>query len=289
MKKHSTIKIFSQGNGSAKLPCLLRDKHSAIEKTKNIRVKLKTIVVVLCVCLLSACMDIQEEIVINENGTGTYSSRTDMGALLQLVATMAGEEEIQKNGLNRAIDTLIQMKDVVAGTEGLTPEHKRLISEGSMKLKMNMEESLLKADISFPFTSYGDLQTLMDGSATGSIGDIFKQVFAQDGNPASGDSQIMDKINTVFDVTVSKNEISKKLNRAKFDSLMLNPELAEMKQMMGSVATVDFTTTVHLPRKVKKVDNELITLSADKKTATLKYNLSKLFTNPEQFSYTIQY
>ncbi len=289
MKKYSMIKFFAKGNGSAKLPRLLRGKHSAIEKTKNISVKLKTIAVVLCVCLLSACLDIQEEIVINENGTGTYSSRTDMGALLQLVASMAGEEEVQKNGLNRTIDTLIQMKDVVEGTEGLTPEHKRLISGGSMKLKMNMEESLLKTDISFPFTSYSDLQTLMDGSATGSMGDIFKQVFSQDGNAPSDDNQLIDKINTVFDITVSKNEISKKLNRDKFDSLMLNPELAEMKQMMGSVAAVDFTTTVHFPRKVKKVDNELITLSADKKTATLKYNLSKLFTNPEQFSYTIQY
>ncbi len=250
--------------------------------------KLKAIVAVLCVCFLSACLDINEEIVINKDGTGSYSSRTDMGALLQLIATMGGEEELNKNGLNRPIDTLIKMKDLVKEVEDMSPDHKRLMSEGSMQLKMNMEESLLKADVTFPFKSHQDLKTLMEGSATGSMGDLFKQVFAQDNN-ASPDNQLIDKINTVFDVTVSDNVISKKINKEKFDSLMLKPEMAEVKQMMTGFAAVNYTTTIRLPKKAKKVDNSLITLSDDKKTATLKYDLGKLLANPEQFSYTIQY
>jgi len=50
-----------------------------------------------------------------------------------------------------------------------------------------------------------------------------------------------------------------------------------------------YTTTITLPRPVKKVDNPLAKLSDDKKTVTIKFNLVDVFEKPEQFGYNIEY
>jgi hypothetical protein len=155
-----------------------------------------------------------------------------------------------------------------------------------------MKENIFKADINFPFKSYADLQTLMAGSSTGGLADVFKKVFAgQDSTKPSStvQDQGLDQINNVFDVTVTKNSIIRKLNQQKYDSLLQKPEIAQAKQMMGSGFEILYTTTIHLPRPVKKSDNPLVKLSDDKKTVTIKYDLMKLFETPEKFSYSILY
>jgi hypothetical protein len=67
------------------------------------------------------------------------------------------------------------------------------------------------------------------------------------------------------------------------------PEIQQMKQMAGSGMEVLYTTIIHLPAPVKKMDNPLMKLSPDKKTVTIKYDMLKLFDSPDQFSYLIEY
>jgi hypothetical protein len=51
-----------------------------------------------------------------------------------------------------------------------------------------------------------------------------------------------------------------------------------------------YTTTIKLPSKVKKVsNNELVKVSDDKRTVTIRYDMLKMFDTPEKFSYSIEY
>jgi hypothetical protein len=251
------------------------------------------VVVIICV-LFAACYEINEDITINENGSGTYSTRMDMSALLQMMQSMASEEEIQKSGLNKSIDTLISLKSIMDTAKDVTPEQRRLFQDGTMKMKIDLKENLFNADINFPFKSLADLQSLMSGTGTGGMSEVFKQVFArkdssQGANNNMEDQGGLDQMNNVFDVTITKNKIERKLNRPRFDSLMNKPEIAQAKQMVGGGFEILYTTTIKLPRPVKKSDNEMIKLSDDKKTVTIKYDLLKMFESPEKFSYSIQY
>ena len=251
-------------------------------------------VVVIISVLFAACYEINEDITINENGSGIYSTRMDMSALLQMMQSMASEEEIQKSGLNKSIDTLISLKSIMDTAKDVTPEQRRLYQDGTMKMKIDLKENIFKADVNFPFKSLADLQTLMAGTGTGGMSEVFKQVFAkkdsaQGANNNMDDQGGLDQMNNVFDVTISKNKIERKLNRPRFDSLMNKPEIAQAKQMVGGGFEILYTTTIKLPRPVKKSDNEMIKLSDDKKTVTIKYDLLKMFETPEKFSYSIQY
>jgi hypothetical protein len=255
--------------------------------------KIRIGVVVIISLLFAACYEINEDITITEKGTGTYSTRMDMSALLQMMQSMASEEEIQKSGLNRSIDTVIHLKSIMDTAKDVTANQRRLFENGTMKMKIDLKENIFNADVNFPFNSLKDLESLMSGTGTGGLSEVFKQVFAKKDSTQQGggmdDQGGLDQMNNVFDVTISKNTIARKLNRPRFDSLMAKPEIAQAKQMVGGGFEILYTTTIRLPRPVKKSDNDMIKLSADKKTVTIKYDLLKMFDTPEKFSYSIQY
>jgi hypothetical protein len=211
--------------------------------------------------------------------------------MLQMIQNMAGEEELSKNGMDRVIDTLIHLNTIMDTAQNVTAQQKRLYRDGEMRLQLNVKESIFKADMKFPFKNYNDLQALMSGSGAAGLGQAFKNIFAKNdstGSTSALPDQGMDQISNVYDVTVDKNSISRKLNKDKFDSLMQKPEIAQAKQMLGAFEIL-CTTSIRLPKPAKKVDNNMMTLSADKKTVTMKYDLLKILDTPEKFSYTIEY
>lgn len=250
-----------------------------------------SVLTVICLFFVS-CYEINEEIVIDDKGRGTYATRMDMSALIQMMQTMVGEEELAKSGMNRGIDTIIYMKDMMDTAKNITAEEKRLYKEGSMKLQMNLQQNIFKSDMNFPFSSYNDLKALMMGSGNSSMGSVFKNLFGtkdSSQSSASVQDQGLDQLNNIFEVTIDKNTISRKLDRKKYDELMQKPEMAQAKQMASGGFEILYTTTIRLPRPVKKSDNPLVKLSEDKKTVTIRYDVLKLFDSPEKYSYTIVY
>lgn len=247
-------------------------------------------VLIVIAIVAAACYEVNEEIAIGKDGSGTYVTKMDMSALVQMMQSMASADELAKNGLDRVIDTSIAMKDLLDSAKDATPEQKRLLGPGTMKLQMNMAENIFKADVQFPFKNIDDLGKLMSGAGTGGMGDVLKNVFAQrEGASAPMQESSLEGINNIFDVKATRNSITKQLNRARYDSLMVRPELAQVKQLTGAGMEVLYTTTIRLPRPVKKFDNEMIKLSEDKKTVTIKYDLLKIFETPEKFSYALEY
>ena len=256
---------------------------------------LKFLFVTVFAFCLSACFDINEEIVINENGSGTYVTKMDMGALLEMMQNMAGEEELGKNGMDKAFDTVILMKDVLDSMDKATPEQKELIKDGKLSMQMNMKEKLFKIEISMPYKSFANLEALMSGQGSSGAGmtSVLNNIFDK-GKPKKQELDApkepdMDQLGTVYDVTVKNGLISRKLNQKKYDELMAKPEMEQMKSMTGGGMEVLYTTTIKLPRPVKKSDNALVKLSDDKRTVTLKYNMLEMFSTPEKFAYTIEY
>ena len=252
------------------------------------------LVVVTMICLLS-CYEVNEEIVINENGSGTFTTKMDMGQMLDMIMSMAGEEEIKKQGMDQAIDTTILMKSILDSAKDATAEQKELIKDGKMNLQMNMKEKVFKAQVYFPFTSYDNLQKLMSGAgnSAGGFSQIFKGVFDKKEEPKqqldAPKEPNLEDLSNIFDVVVKNGTISKKVNQEKYKALMAQQEVAQMKEMGAGGMEILYTTSIKLPRPVKRSDNPLIKLSDDKKTVTLKYNLLDLFNTPEKFSYTIEY
>jgi len=244
-------------------------------------------------CFVS-CYEVSEEITINQNGTGLFVTKMDMGQMLEMIQSMAGEEELTKEGLDKALDTTIFMKSMVDTAKDVTPEQRELLQDGKMSLKMNMKEKLFKAQIDIPFKKYNDLQLLMSGkgNSTSGLAQLFKGAFDKGEQKPALDSPKepgLEDMNTVFDVIIKDGLISKKINMERHKELINNPEILQLQQMASGGMEILYTTTIRLPRPAKKTENPLIKLSDDKKTLTLKYNLLDMFDHPEKFSFSVEF
>jgi hypothetical protein len=253
------------------------------------------LLITIILCLVS-CYEVNEEITIDQNGNGTFVTKMDMGQMLELIQSMAGEEELAKEGLDKPLDTTIYMKNIVDTAKDITAQQRELLQNGKMNLRMNMKEKLFKAQVDIPYKGYDNLQLLMSGqgNSTSGLSELFKGTFGK-GDQKQGPQLDTPKepgledMNSIYDVVVKDGLISKKVNAEKHKAMVENPEIAQLKQMVSGGMEILYTTTINLPRPVKKSDNSLVRLSNDKKTVTLKYNLLELLDNPEKFSYSLEF
>jgi hypothetical protein len=127
----------------------------------------------------------------------------------------------------------------------------------------------------------------------GSIGtaQLFKNLGGGDdaGGGAGAPSPDINQFNGIYDFSSRDGLMTKKVNADKWKALQNDPQLAQMKQASQMGMEINYTTTIVLPRPVKKIDNATAKLSDDKKTVTMKFNLIDAFDHPEQFGYTIEY
>lgn len=248
----------------------------------------------ISIVCFAGCYEVNEEITINADGSGSHNTKMDMGQMLEMIQSMAGEEELAKEGLDRALDTTIMMKSILDSAKDMTVEQKQLLKDGKMNLQMNMKEKVFKAQVDIPFKGYNNLQSLMSGSggSMSGLSQLFKGVFDKGEQKPALDAPKepgLEDMNTIFDVVVKDGVISRKVNLEKHKALMEKPEIAQLQQMAAGGMEILYTTTINLPRPAKKTQNSLIKLSSDKKKVTLKYNLLELFENPEKFSYSVEF
>ncbi len=257
--------------------------------------KLKWLSVLLLTCfLIYGCYEVNEEIVIDESGAGTFSSKMDMGALLEMMKGFAGDE-LNKEGLDRIIDSTVLMASVIDSAKELTAAQKAVFSTGKMRIQMNLNESILKVNSDFKFKSYEDLQMLLSGGGNMSaIGNLMKKVMDNkeekaEAQPDSPKDPDLDKIGTSYDIVVKNGSIVKTFNKEKYDQVMSGEEMSQMKSLGGAGMEVLYTTVIKLPRPATSPESAIVKLSADKKTVTIRYNYLEIFETPEKLTYTITY
>lgn len=240
------------------------------------------------IVLLAGCLDIDEKVDIKKDGSGQMAMDMDMSQMVEMLQTYMGKEELAKKGMDK-MDTTLLMKDLVDTVKSLSPEKKAALRNGTVHIKMDLDQKVFKTHMQFPFSSYSQLQTLYKAMSDGSLGNtnLLGGLGGQDA-PGGGSPDI-NQFNGIYDFTIKDGIMSKKLNMDKWKTLTSDPQLAQMKQAGQMGVEILYTTTITLPRPVKKVDNTLAKLSDDKKTVMIRYNLVDVFEHPEQFGYNIEY
>ncbi|HEU4609355.1 MAG TPA: hypothetical protein VFS31_14660 [Chitinophagaceae bacterium] len=246
--------------------------------------------------LLCGCYEVNEDIVINADGSGTYNSKMDMGQLLEMIQMFGAGDSLMQEGLDKKIDTVINMGSLSDSMENLAGPRQELMKNGSMHMQMDMNEKLFKVDMHFSYRNMIQLQDLMSGMGGGNtngMSQAFKSLFGANA-PDSSTPDVardpeLDQLKDVYVVKVKNGLISKYIDSAKMKSLMARPEMQQLQSMTGAGIEIKYNSTIHLPRPAIKVESPVATVSDDKKTITFSYNLLDMFEHPEKFSYKIEY
>jgi hypothetical protein len=255
--------------------------------------RLNHLCAVMALLLLSGCFEINEQIDIKPGGNGSLSVKTDMSQLIELMQNYLGKEDIDEQLPKGALDTIVYMKNIPDSVSNMSAENRALVKDGTVHIKLNVDEKVFKTDLFVPFENQGNLQKLYNSMNNQSMGmaGLFKNMAGQ--KDSMGDQQQnmpdMSQFNSVYDFQSHDGLLSRKLNAEKWKNLQESAQFSQMKEAAGMGIEVPYTLTVNLPRPVKKVDNSLAVISADKKQIVIKYNLVEVFQHPEQFEYTIVY
>jgi hypothetical protein len=251
---------------------------------------LKIILFVFITVGFTGCLDIYEKIDIRKDGSGTVTMDMDMSQMLEMIQQYMGSEGMGKAGLSK-MDTTIHLMDVLDSAGSLPADKKAVLSPGSVHIRLDTAAKIFTTHMNFPFTSQNNLQKLYATLGDGSLGSaqLLKGLGGDQGGAGGGPSPDINQFNGIYDFTCHDGLITKKVNPDKWKALQNDPQLAQIKQAGQMGIEINYTTTIVLPRPVKKVDNPIAKLSDDKKTVVMKFNLIDAFDHPEQFGYTIEY
>lgn len=252
----------------------------------------KLFLVGLLALCFTGCFEVNEEIEVQENGSGKFSLNMDMGKLLEMMQAFMPAEELEKANLGRVQDTTIQMKDLVDTAASVSADKKSIFRDGSMRMQMNMNEKLFKVNMQYPFKSAENLQKLYENMGEGSsgLGSLLKNL-----NPnaaASGVEPDLKQISSYFDLIADKSSLSRKLNKDRYSNLATDSSMQQMKQMgemSGGLGEVKMNTVIKLPRAAKKISGTTAKLASDKKSVILNNSLLDIFEHPEVFEFSVEY
>jgi len=251
---------------------------------------LKFILFVFVTIGFTGCLDINEKIDVKKDGSGSVTMDMDMSQMLEMIEQYMGQQGMEKAGLTK-MDTTINMKDVLGSVDSLPADKKAVLSAGSVHIRLDTAAKVFTTHMNFPFTSQDNLQKLYATLGDGSLGtaQLFKNLGGDEGGGGGAPNPDINQFNGIYDFSCHDGLITKKVNQDRWKVLQSNPQLAQIKQAGQMGIEINYTTTIVLPRPVKKVDNAIAKLSDDKKTVTMKFNLIDAFNHPEQFEYTIAY
>jgi hypothetical protein len=259
--------------------------------------KIKFLLAILSVCVLSSCLNIEEKTIINTDNSGTYSLSIDMSKMLATIAQMGQTTDTSYK--NKKIDSVIALKSCIDTAKSLTPDEKALYRNSSLAIQVDVPNNIMKMKLICPFTDIKNLAVIKKNLFTViSKLDITKaaEKSLSQGNalPAGTNldaaSQAGSPIVQYFTFTAVPGKITYIINnKAGLDKEMASDSISQMRQMSMFMGDFTYNTIFVLPKEVKKFSGPGSSISSDKKTVTFKRHFEDLTENPQNLEYKIEY
>jgi hypothetical protein len=229
------------------------------------------------------------EISLNEDGTGTLVTTTDMSGLLA-IAKMSGQgKELEKD--EKALDTTISLEKMVDSIPDLSVEEKELAKKGKLGLNLNLADEKMITKLHFPFTQPGEISKL-DHLSAKVMEQAMKKQMGGDGEnapPMSPDDMPRASTDDYFTVTYGAGLIEKKHIAEKYAKLEDDKGMQALKEMSGEGMPMNTTLIYNLPRPAKKVEGKNAKLSDDKKKVTVTNSVEDFFDDVTKLEFRIEY
>jgi hypothetical protein len=253
--------------------------------------KLLSFILFSCTILLAGCFEITEEVIINQDGTGVYTTTNDMSAIMGIAKQMGGDEAKKLDNEKR--DTTFSLATQADSIKDITEEDRALLRKGTFHAQMNASEEKFFTSVSFPFSSVSQVSTLNNLSKKVGVQSLYKELssMGQGDNPIPGmsDMPTITSVSDYFVTSFSKGVLTRTINKEKYATAADDKFLQSMKDASSMGIPTSSTYIINLPRPAKKVEGKNVKLSEDKKKVTIKTDLDDFFDEPSKLEFRIEY
>jgi hypothetical protein len=241
---------------------------------------------------LTGCLDSEEDVTIQADGSGTFQNTIDMSGLFDMMQMAAMTDTSANSQLkslsDKDIDSTVSLRSFTDTATTLTTQEKALLQNGTMHININQKEKIFKISMVYPFKKVDDLQKILELQQSGKGFNPFRK--SQDSSALSSmDDKDFPTADQVMNITYKKGLIERKMDQQKIDSLKNKEDSSGLQGMDEMMESVTFGTVIHLPRAVKTATGDKLSVSDDKKTVRIKYTLADLKKNPKSLEFKVTY
>jgi hypothetical protein len=246
---------------------------------------------VLSGLILTSCQT-TKEVFLRDDGSGSYTTTTDMSGLIGMAKMSVPPEKLKEMGEDRVVDTTVAMDKLADMLEDLNEEEKNKVRKGNLAFKIDMKNEKFVTKMDFPFSNASEISELDRLSSKVVTQFLQKQMKEKSGempNGMMGDKDDMPEgtFDDYFDVVTSSGVFERKLNTKKYEAL--DEEKKQAMQQMASMGVGNSTLIINLPKPVKKTEGKNITVSDDKKKITIESSAEDFFANAKDLEFRIEY
>ena len=104
--------------------------------------------------VFSGCLEIEQGVTLNNDGSGKLDLKTDMSQLMAMASMMGKGEKINK-------DTVINYKAYLDTAKSLTDKEKELVGKASWRLRMNSDDGIFDLTLHSDFKDLKEIDQLL--------------------------------------------------------------------------------------------------------------------------------
>ena len=253
----------------------------------------KLIVIAIAIFSFTSCQ-FTEEITLNENGTGNYNLKIDMGQMMS--QKKSKDQDTEKKEKKEKVDSIINFSELFKKLKkedtNLSKEDLRLMKRmENLKLHMLVDEEKgeMKMDFSFPFKSLNDLKT---------IGDDIKRL--DEIQKKKEDKKGEDPMNEIFTgISKSGKDVDYTYNGKKFTRKTILSKQAKKKAKekedttsnndLGIMKMFSYKLIYHFPKKIKSISYKEAMLGTDGKTLIIEVPMDRLEKEPSLLDFDVKF
>jgi hypothetical protein len=249
--------------------------------------------ITFCCLVFWGCIDTNQDVTINADGSGVFKTSVNMSGMFDMIEMLKAMDTSTNGKLNtfgeKAMDTVINMKDIVDTASNMSAEEKKLLRQGVAHMQINPTDKVFLMTFSFPYKNFADLSQIFKLQQQGKSGLNLlgkdKQLSGMDeeGAPPIG---AMDK---VFNYTWKDGLLERSIDKELMDKMIPEEQKGQMEQAAEMLDQMKLNMSFHLPRPVKSFTGERVKLSADKQTVTINATFKEMFESPKVLNYHIEY
>ncbi len=244
--------------------------------------------------LLMGCLETTEGLLINGNGSGSYTMSIDMSGMFALMDMMKAEDSSVKSDVpedRKNFDTTVLFKSFVDTATDLTAEEKALLRNAVAHVKMNEKEKVFKIEMTYPFVKVDDIAKIVALSGSGKGSNKIQKIFkGKTGNQEETDvNPNLPDYSEMYQMTYKDGLLERKIKPEKLKEFEDQLKVAGENGMEEMMSSVKMNSVIKLPRPAKAVQGEKVKLSDDKKTVTINCTMKDILANPKAVEYRIQY
>lgn len=250
--------------------------------------------IAVCFLLLFTMMSctMKEKMVLNEDGSGTFSYGFDMSALMKMGKSKDSAKAPKViDSVFSFKDIMAPMKDSIAKLSDIEKEQFKMLEGFRIRLKVNEKQKEMSYEMAFDFPKTDSLKNMVSPLKAASLLSLSDKKAPKNGmktntNDDNNASFSYDGKYFIKKVAANIPNSSKDKPKAKKENTMEDEFSKKMDEMLKECK---YSLEYHFPKKIKNVSLKDAVISQDKKSFVVEIPIENLKSKSEQLGFKVEF